>query len=766
MSEGKGERWLVGDLTIDVGAQTVTRGDDVIALPQLSFAFLLTLVRAAPNVLSIDNLMELVWPGIFVNSETVTQRAKLLRDALGDNAKDPRYFTVRRGVGYQLVTGAVRLEEPPPPQSVPLQSLPARRPARWKSALGLGAICLVLLGGVAALYLRPHHSEKSAAASATVAVLPFENLSTGSDDSFIAASIPEMVLDRLSSVHGLTVIARESALLSRASARSAKDAGLQLGARYIVKGSVQRMGETLRVTCFVIDTSNEVRLWSERFDWPMDRLYALQDRIADHVAGSLEQRIGGLSDLPRPQAATRNPDAYLAYLQGKSLLGRFTVAETDAAAAQFERAVQLDPEFAAALVALFDAKMQGADLRKDDLGPLRAEYQPLLDKALTLEPNSGAALFAKAMWSDAPRDERVMLFDRAAELDPSNSRGLTAFAEYLEWENVTRDGADVGKSKQLMDRVLSIDPLSARAQFWSVQRQLGKLTPDQLEAAQKGALELDPTNYALANRYATRRWMFHGESAEAIELMEKVIASDPQNPWGPHVAVAFYLDANDPAAARALAATTPGSRDSTRAVLALYSGDWRGAGEAALGRRGFLFNPYTNWIWAEAVRDYVLRTGEYQKGAEAIAARYGFDLANPTVSNLPQAHAAVALGHILLDGNRKEAGTKLLTQTILWVDQHPRYGLVGVGRYRAAAMMLLGQRNEALSELRASFDSHDIRHWWYVVDHDPVWAPVRNDPRFQAIAKLCHAAAAEQHTKLDTLRKAGKVPVRNSPSRS
>src|SRR6185436_8999183 len=106
---------------------------------------------------------------------------------------------------------------------------------------------------------------------------------------------------------------------------SPKEAGVQLNAAYIIKGSVQRVGEMLRVTCFVIDARGDVRLWSERFDWPVKRLYALQDRIADHVSASLEARARGLGALAPVPITTRNSDAYLAYLKGKSLLGRFTV---------------------------------------------------------------------------------------------------------------------------------------------------------------------------------------------------------------------------------------------------------------------------------------------------------------------------------------------------------------------------------------------------------------------------------------------------------
>jgi TolB-like protein/DNA-binding winged helix-turn-helix (wHTH) protein len=768
MSDIPDERWQVGDLTIDVGGQVVVRNGAPVPLPRLSFKFLMALVRAAPRLVSADELMEQVWTGIFVNSETVTQRAKLLRDALRDDPKHPRYFTVRRGAGYQLIPSPVRLDGSS--FSSPAQGAGHNR--RVKIALALAVFTLIPLGGFA-ITVWPSGQKAVQSTSLRVAVLPFDNLSSDPSDAYIARSIPEMVLNRLSTVPGLTVISRESALMSPVSAAAARDAGRELKAAFVVKGSIQRTADRLRVTCFLVDTDSGVRLWSERFDWPVQRLYALQDRIADSVAASLEGRTHGRGEfVPQAQMA-RNPDAYLAYLKGKSLLGRFTVAETNAAADYFEQAVKLDAGFAPAMVALFDARMQSADLRRDDLGPVRDRYQPLLRKALQIDPDDGEALFAQAMWTDGPRAQKAALFRRAAALDPSNSRGLTAFAQFLGGGlnggaydgigdgNVTRDGETGAERKKLLDRVLAIDPLNPRARFIAIMQRLGELTPEQLEREQVRALQLDPENYALANRYASRQWMFHGETAEAIERTERIIGTDPQNPWGPHHAAAFYLDVNDFGAARAVANSTPASRDSTRAVLAQYQGDWRSAGQAALGRRGFLFNRFQNWLWAESVRDYVLHTRQFDLGAEAIASHFGFDLNNPRTENLPQSTVAPVLGQILIAAGKRQAGERLLALTIQWIDDHPRYGLVGNYRIKAASLMLLGERDQALSILEASIETgHDIRHWWYLVERDPIWTPVHDDPRFKSIAEYCRQAAHIQRAKLDALRRAGKVPPR------
>ena len=98
-----GESYLAGDLHVDVGQQRVMRGHIEITLPNLSFQLLLALIRAAPNVLSNDLIMVHVWPGLIVSPETVAKRVNLLREALGDSAREPRYIAGVRSRGYRLV---------------------------------------------------------------------------------------------------------------------------------------------------------------------------------------------------------------------------------------------------------------------------------------------------------------------------------------------------------------------------------------------------------------------------------------------------------------------------------------------------------------------------------------------------------------------------------------------------------------------------------------------------------------------------------------
>lgn len=746
------ERWELIDLIIDVGAQTVVRGSNTIVLPRLSFQFLLELLRASPNVLTIDELMEKVWPGIFVNAETVTQRAKLLRDALGDDPKEPRYLAARRGIGYQLVAVPRRLVDAPVSLGTSGRS--------WRRISTLAAALMLPLAGLTYFAYDKLTEDTVTNEALRVAVLPFDNLSSDPSDAYIAQGIPEMVLNRLSAIQGLSVISRESALLRASKGADTGKLIDQLDADYVIKGSVQKRDQTLRVTSFVVDAHTGSRLWSKKYDWPLDQLYALQDQIAGEISQVLSTRASRTLSLVGQSKKVSNPDAYLAFLKGKALLGRMRVADTEAAAAQFERAIDLDPSFAPAMIALFDARMQAAALRSDDLAPVRERYGSLLDRARAIDSQSGPLLFAEAMWADLPREERLLRFRQAAERDPSNSRGLVAWAQFLEWGG--QDGPPTREAKQIMDRVMSIDPLSADAQFWAVQRDVANRSPEDIEAAQQRALTLDPENILLANRYAMRRWRLGGQTAEAIGLIERIISSDPEYARNAHMALAMYLDVGDLNAAREVARSTPATQESSRAIFALYGGDWYSAGEAALGPRGFLFNHFENWMWAEAVRDFAVKGRQLDRGAEAIATRYGFDLSNPRVSKLHQLSASVPLAQILFAQGKTKLAQHLLTQSISWIEEHPKLGLGGgTGRAKAGAMMLLGQRDQALSVLLASTRSaNDIRHCWYLVSQDPVWATVRSDPRFQEVARVCSVSRRTQRALLEAMRRNGKVPQR------
>ena len=384
----------VGDLRVDIDQQQVLRGSEIIELPPLSFDLLIALARNAPNPVTVDELIGRVWPGLVVSPETVSQRVMLLRNALGDDARAPRYIAGRRGRGYRLVVPVASV--PPPlrtsggeplklPSSAELSLLQEARfgergkvnalvknPKKVVLILSVFAVAvLVLVAGywqrrkpqlppvqtsITVLPVFPH----------TVAVLPFESLSADHADDYLARGIPEVLVTRLGAARELLVIASASSFALQEKNINVSAMGRLLNARYLVGGSVQRNGARLRVTAHLMDAESGRQLTAIQFDRKLDDIFQMEDDIANQIAAALEVSVVRVEAQRGDSARSSNLDAYLAYLKGKSSLGRWRVAESQSAMADFGRAIKLDPTFAVAYAELATATIQSSWLRYQD----------------------------------------------------------------------------------------------------------------------------------------------------------------------------------------------------------------------------------------------------------------------------------------------------------------------------------------------------------------------------------------------------------------
>ncbi len=791
------EVFLVGDLRVDIGQQRVTRSATEIALPNLSFQLLVALIRGAPNVLSHDVLIARVWPGLVVSPETVNKRATLLREALGDDAKEPRYISAVRSRGYRLIADVTRVErvaaplETPPPNVEAASSLvdlsaqhaAARdtqyvytqsKPRRW---LGLSAVTAVMLViGIVVHTVNRDHSSSAApplgvsqganspigVRARTVAVMPFENISADAPDTYLARGLPEMILNRLSRVTGLAVIARNSSFALDATRIDSQEIGRRLNSGHLVNGSVQRNADRLRVAVQLVDTTAGTLIWSATFDRTLSDIFAVEDEIAEQVTGALSARLGGLGPGPVAQVRTSNIEAYLAYLQGRTMLGRFSVTESESAVPYFEKAIALDPNFAAAYASLYDARLQAAHLRSEDLAPVRQRFRPLIDRALAIDPNSGAAYFARAMWAQAPFEARNADFRRGIELDPSNGRGLTAYAEFLDYEDfgwVQAGGQSENypvrreEAKRILQRALQVDPMSPGAHFDVATGSLDEGGAATLEQKMQSVLELDPEFVPALFQVAKYRAAFHGKLADAVQILEHAIALDPRNPEPRRIAMGVYLDLGDEQAARAVTAGTLGPGE--QRWLFMYAGDWRAAGRAAyeVGRADDCDNAGAN----EAVRDYALKTGELSRAIAFSKATNYFEGDPAAHLDLCNCNAAVVLSQLLAAHGETREAKELRAAAMSWNDANAvKYG---GNQTRAITLMLDGRRDAALDALAEDFHAGLYSGWWYTLKYDPVWLPVHGDPRFQAIAHDVQRYIDGQRRDLEELRRRGNVPV-------
>ena len=629
----------VGDLRVDIDQQQVLRGSEIIELPPLSFDLLIALARNAPNPVTVDDLIGRVWPGLVVSPETVSQRVMLLRNALGDDARAPRYIAGRRGRGYRLVVPVASVPpplrtragvEPPPnsPSSTELSPLQEARLSERGEANALvknpKKVVLILLSVVTVAVLvlaagywqrrKPQPSPVQTSITVlpvlphTVAVLPFESLSADHADDYLARGIPEVLVTRLGASRELLVIASASSFSLQGKNINVSEMGRLLNARYLIAGTVQREAARLRVTVHLMDAESGHQVTAIQFDRRLDDIFQMQDDIADQISSALEVNVVKVELQRGDHARSSNLDAYLAYLKGKALFARWRVAEARAAMREFERATKLDPTFAPAYAELAMAMIQSSELRFEDNAHLAETLNPILEKALALDDSLGEVYVARGVLKRS--DDRALAeadFRKGLALSPNYATGYTLFAESLQiWRR--REEA-----RQMIDRALLIDPLSPQSLYWRAFLGSGV---DDLEHFMLEALKVDPDFFPALKSFGFRQWLWRRQAAMAIKLTERAIRLDPEDLEIRHSACDMYLDVGDVAAAQQVIEENATERSPAQMLIAMYKGDWRTAGNLAYSIPARLREESEGLEVGSAIFTYALHTKDFAR-AEA-----------------------------------------------------------------------------------------------------------------------------------------------------
>jgi TolB-like protein/DNA-binding winged helix-turn-helix (wHTH) protein len=463
-------RYRLDDLLIDVARRQVLRGTTEITLPGLSFDLLLVLVRAAPNLLTYDELMQRVWPGLVVSSETITQRVKLVRDALGDDARAPRYIKGIHGRGY-LVIGRVEVLQADEQSRSSTES--TRRGRSWTNTskvLAAAAVAGVLV--LISVFLlrnsdRPRDltqaTENVTGSSLSLAVLPFENLSADAADDYLVDGLSEELINRLANVPGLQVSARTSSTYFRQRrAETAQTIGRMLGVAFLVEGSVRRSGQTLRVTAQLVDARTGFHVASHVLERPFSDVLAMQDEISLAILEKLEVPLIEQARAAMLSRRTSSPKALDLYLQARHADQQWTLPENDRAIGLYRKAIALDGKFSLAYLALANALMARTQIAQ--LPPRHAgvsEAEALLRTAIELDPDSAdvhavmATLLMSRLKLGAAEEEARL----AESLNPGTEGALYHLAKYYAFVGWPPD-----KGIGYAERWFRIDPLNPWAE--------------------------------------------------------------------------------------------------------------------------------------------------------------------------------------------------------------------------------------------------------------------------------------------------------------
>ena len=530
----------IGQWRVDPALDEISRDGTTIKLEPRTMRLLVCLADHAGEVVSVNELLDTVWKDLVVTQSSVYQAIAVLRRALGDDPKRPAYIASVARRGYRLISPVEAEAQQQSLPTVPAESTPevdwhaeavsgeeqvdpavleppdageTVEPSRAWPHRAIWLAAVVLAGGAGWLLLRPS-LERPAGSSAmrapvpttrgegtspvfappphSVAVLPFSNLSGDPHQEYFSDGITEELVNALSQIDALKVIARTSSFQFKGKDADIGTIARKLNVAAILEGSVRRSGKQVRITAQLIDAVNGFHIWSQDYDRDLNNVLLLQTDIATHVAHELQAKLLG-DEAPKIElGGTRNAAAFDAYLRGsKAHISGQDANDAQTAISAYSEAIGLDPKYALAYAGRSNAYSSYAE-----------EYA------------SGAAV--REAFDKAHADAR-----QAIALAPELAEGHAALGHYFE------SGArDFGLANEAYERALALAPGNVQVVRSSADFAISMGHSDAGIAAARRGVTLDPLNprsYYLLGQglYAARRY------GEAVSAFAEAISLDP-----------------------------------------------------------------------------------------------------------------------------------------------------------------------------------------------------------------------------------------------
>jgi transcriptional activator of cad operon len=275
----------IGDWLVNPALDTLCRGTEIHKLEPRTMRLFLHLANAAGAVVSLDRLLSEVWTGVVVGPASVYQAVSQLRKLLGDVDREPTYIATVPRRGYRLVAPVRRGAAATPLTTDVISVAP---PARRWTAMVLRSVMLLSFLLIGSSIWRPPPIEWSA----SIAVLPFIDLTAEREEQSFCDGLTEELSNRLSQIPTLRVVARTSASAFRGQGEDVREIGKALDIDHILEGSVRRSGNHLRVTVQLVDARNGYHLWSVNYDRAADDAINNQEDISRSVAERLQAAFG------------------------------------------------------------------------------------------------------------------------------------------------------------------------------------------------------------------------------------------------------------------------------------------------------------------------------------------------------------------------------------------------------------------------------------------------------------------------------------------
>jgi TolB-like protein/Flp pilus assembly protein TadD len=538
-----------------------------------------------------------------------------------------------------------------------------------------------------------------------IAVLPFASLSPDPENSYFAGAIHDELLTQLSKLGDLRVISRTSVMQYAGTTKPISEIAGELGVGVVLEGSVQRVNNRVRVQAQLIDAGTDEHLWAERYDRDLTDVFAIQSDIAQQIATALQARLTAGERATLAQAPTQNPEAYDFYLQARDYHLRADVTQENLQTAQglYERAVALDPTFALAHAWLSRTH-----------GQLR-------------------------WWgfdrSDARLQQQRAAAERAVALQPGLPEARSSWGLYHYWGYRDYERALVELRSALQSAPGKAD---LHYTIGAILRRQGRFEDGVREMEQ--ALLLDPRNFTLSTDLADMYRLLR-RYPEAERLLSRVLELAPDAHFAANLKGELYI-------------TWRGTVDTLHAAAHRYSGEGSGNSSTSLDRlRAALLKGDASGALraAEAAPELIrlqasiypraLLTGwARQAQGDAAGARTAFASTHATLTaalreDPEDVRLHIAQGYALAGmGRRAAAEAAIRRADALMPRARDVYFWVRFAQEYAAIRAQAGDADGAIADLQrllagpSYLSAHNLRL-------DPIWDPIREDPRFQALLR-------------------------------
>lgn len=480
-------------LELDTESFSISRDGESVPVTPKVFDLLVYLIRNRGRLITRDQLIDEVWNGRLISDGALSNEIKLARAVLGDDGEQQKCIKTVRGRGYQFIGEVIESDDTAHPSVSQTTTQERARPN-------------------------------------SIAVLPFDNRSDEEQDAYFTDGFHDELITHISRINELSTISRTSVMAYRSSQKSMRTIGSELNARNIIEGGVQRAGDQIRITVQLIDAENDEHIWADTYtrELSAQNIFAIQSEIALSVADKLRTVLSPQDKQQLTETPTQNMAALDAFFRGRVSYGLANSEGFSVAIEHFQKAIELDPDFAEA-----HAQLAMSLLEKVHFGGLEVEAQnmlaePIIERALKLKPNLSEAYEALAFLQRHRGNYAGSkeAYEEAIRLNPNNTNALRNYGYFISW-----DCGESEESLQYFNRARLLDPQNHHTLTLMGQALMDLERFDESRAVLTSAIEAAPRFVPpfqmLGQLYA---WKLYRHD-EAIKSYQRAFQLDPNIPW-------------------------------------------------------------------------------------------------------------------------------------------------------------------------------------------------------------------------------------------